>query len=248
MKWSLIHSKIEDTSIGKMDFNTFLNNTAANDYNTLIYGILCSTYPDDDVIPLKCEHCHKDFKHGYSTRSLIRVESMGDRLKDAITSIADASTNEDDAKAVHETSLINTVKKIKLPASEIIVEVYVYSAYDLINKYIKDISNLNDDRFNEAAIMATLIRTMYIPDDDEPGTYFDIDTTPEIIEVIYNLSDIDIRAIGKITDDLFEDMSIDYGFMNIRCPHCGHYTESYSFDIETLLFYRYRQALAMISE
>jgi len=161
---------------------------------------------------------------------------------------ADASINEADAKEVHEQALVNTVKKIKLPASEIIVEIYVQSAYDLVNKSIKDLTNLKDDKYGAAAIMSTLVRTMYIPDDDEPGTYFEIDTTMEIIEVIYNLSDIDIRVITKFTEDMLEDMDIEFGFMNIRCPKCGHFTETYTFDIESLLFHKYRQALEAMSE
>ena len=247
-KWSLLHSKLESTSIGNMDFNEFLSNTAASDYNTLVYGILCSTYPDDDYIPLTCEHCKKDFKHGYSTRSLIRVENMSDRLKDAIATAVDASVNAADAKEAHSEALVNVVKKIKLPASEIIAEIYVQSAYDFINKTIKEIANLKDDKYNNAAIMSTLVRTLYIPDEDEPGTYFEIDTTMEIVEVIYSLSDTDVRVIAKLTENLLNDMDIEYGFMNIKCPHCGHFTETFNFDIETLLFHRYRQALEQTIE
>ncbi len=247
-KWSLIHSKIEDTSIGKMGFNEFLSNTAFSDYNTLIYGILCSTYPDDDSIPLKCEHCKKEFKHNYSTRSLIRAEKMEDKLKDAFMEIVDASYNETDAKAVHDNALVSVIRKIKLPASEIIAEIYVQTAHDFINKTVKGTVNLKDDKYNEAAIMSSMVKAMYIPDDEEPGSYFEVDTTEEIIEVIFSLSDIDVRVITKIAEDLLNDMDIEYGFMDIKCPHCGHYTPSFTFDIESLLFIRYRQALDMISE
>jgi len=56
-KWTLIHSKVESTSIGKMDFNTFLNNVASLEYDILVYGILCATFPDEDVFPLTCPMC-----------------------------------------------------------------------------------------------------------------------------------------------------------------------------------------------
>lgn len=245
-KWSLIHSKLENTSIGKMDFNEFLLNTAANDYNTFIYGLLCATYPDDDTLPLTCDKCKKNFEHRYSVKSLIRAESMADRLKDSIMNIVDNSISEEGAKRVHENSLISQIKRIVLPNSGIIAEIYVQSAYDLINKSIKDLTENNDEKYAQTAVLSTLINAFYIPDPDEPGTYFEVDTAAEISKTIYNLNEIDVMIIRKIGEDLMEDMSISYGLMNVTCPHCGNYTPFIEMELENILFYRYRQALSTV--
>lgn len=242
-KWSLIHSKIESTSIGDMSFNDFLLNTAAGDYNIFIYGLLCSTYPDDDVIPLTCEHCKKDFDHKYSVKSLIRVEEMKDRLKDAIMTTVDASITTDSAKKAHDEAPISQVKRVKLPNSGIIAEVYVQSAYDLINKSIKDLADNKDPKYNQAAILSTLIRTFFIPDPDEEGSYYEVDSGIDIAKTLYTLNELDVMIIRRFGDNMLEDLSMQFGLMDITCPACKHFTATLEMDLESILFYRYRQAM-----
>jgi len=247
-KWSLIHNKIESTSLGKMDFNEFLMNTAASDYNTFIYGLLCSTYPDDDEIPLTCEKCKKPFNHKYSVRSLIRAEAMSEKLQDTFMNIVDNSVTEESAKKVHEDSLISYVKRIKLPHSGIIAEIYVQSAYDLINKSIKDLTDNTDEKYAQTAVLSTLINKFYVPDPDEPGSYFEVDSGADISKTLYTLNEIDILVIRKMGEDLLNDMSVSYGLMDITCPHCGNYVPFIEMELENILFYRYRQALSTVIE
>lgn len=247
-KWSLIHSKLENTSLGKMDFNEFLVNTAASDYNTFIYGLLCSTYPDDDEIPLTCDKCKKSFNHKYSVRSLIRAEAMSDKLKDTFMNIVDNSVTEESAKQVHDESLVSYVKRVKLPHSGIIAEIYVQSAYDLINKSIKNLSDNKDEKYAQTAVLSTLINNFYVPDPDEPGSYFEVDSAADIAKTIYTLNEVDVLVIRKFGEEIMSDMSISYGLMDIKCPHCGKYTPFIEMELENILFYRYRQALNTVIE
>jgi len=242
-KWSLIHNKLENTSIGKMDFNEFLMNTAASDYNTFIYGLLCSTYPDDDTMPLTCDKCGRGFDHKYSVKSLIRAEAMGEKLQDTVMNIVDNSVGEESAKRVHDEALVSFVKRVKLPNSGIIAEIYVQSAYDLINKSIKDLTDNTDEKYTQTAVLSTLINKFYIPDPEEEGTYFEIDSGLEISKTIYTLNEVDVLVIRKLGEDLLNDMSISYGLMDVKCPHCGAYKPFIEMELETILFYRYRQAL-----
>lgn len=247
-KWSLIHNKLENTSLGKMDFNEFLINTASNDYNTFIYGLLCSTYPDDDTIPLTCDKCKKSFDHKYSVKSLIRAEAMSEKLQDTFMTIVDNSVSEESAKKVHDEALISYVKRVKLPHSEIIAEIYVQSAYDLINKSIKDLTDNTDEKYSQTAVLATLINKFYVPDPDEPGTYFEVESGIDISKTLYTLNEVDILVIRKLGEDLLDDMSVSYGLMDVKCPHCGKYTPFIELELENILFYRYRQALNTVIE
>lgn len=241
-KWSIIYNKLENTSIGKMSFDEFLQNTAAIDYNTFIYGLLCSTYPDDDKLPITCAKCKNEFEHQYSTRSLIRAEKMSDELKDTFMKIVDNSVDEQSAKKVHEDSRIYEVKRVLLPVSGIIAEVYVQSAFDLINKSIKELQENKDTKYDNTSVMSTFIRTFYIPDED--GSYYEVDNAIDISKTLYNLSEKDVLVIRNQSDKLMENISIEYGLMNIKCPKCGHYTSTLNIDLENILFYRYRQTLS----
>lgn len=241
-KWSLIYNKLDSTSIGKMSFDEFMHNTASVDYNTFIYGLLCSTYPDDDKLPITCPKCKKEFEHLYSTRSLIRVEKMDEVLQDTIMKIVDNSVTEASAKAVHDESPISIVKTIKLPVSGIIAEVYVQSAYDLINKSIKGLQENKDSKYNNAAVLSTFIRTFYIYDESD-GSYFTVDDANDILQTLYSLSEVDVLVIRNMGDKLVEHTTVEYGLMDITCPHCKHYMPTLDLELENILFYRYRQIL-----
>lgn len=245
-KWSLIHSKIESTSIGNMDFNEFLFNTAATDYNNFIYGILCATYPDVDTIPIKCPECKTQHEHSYSVRQLIRAERMSESLLEQFTKIIDASTSEHEALKVHEDAPIKQVRGIRLPVSGIIVEVQVQSAYDLINNSIKSISTEDESnaKYKDAAILATLIKRALIEDPENPEEMFEFTDSGEIAQIVYQLRERDLLIIKKIGDELMNDLTIEYGFMKIKCPTCGKFTPHLLVDPEQLLFQRYRQELS----
>jgi len=249
-KWSLVHSKVDTTSIGTMDFNTFLQHTAAVDYNVFIYGILCATYPDVDKIPLKCENkdCKKQFDHEYTVKSLIRAEKMSEKLQDLIVSIIDASHSDDLAKQKHSNSAVNVVKTVKLPMSGYLAECYVQSAYDFIYRSIKGLSENKDPKYNQASVLSSVVKTIYVPDPDEPGTYVEISDALDIAKVIYTLKDTDILVITKQGDLLLNDLSFEFGLMNVTCPHCKKHTVSLPMDIESILFYKYQQAMTTTIE
>lgn len=242
-KWSLIYDKIESTSLGKMTYNEFLINTAAIDMNSFIYGILCATYPDDDTIPLTCQKCKTDFKHGYSIRSLIRAEKMSDRLKELMMSAVDGSVREDLAKAAHDAAPISQVERIKLPVSGIITELHVQSAHDFINKTAKELSAENrEEKYENATIMSTAVNKFFIPDlEENDGSYFEIDEPMDIVKTIYSLGDVDNDILTKKANDILDGISFEFGLMSITCPKCNHFTATIPMDIENVLFYKYQQ-------
>lgn len=244
-KWSLIHSKIESTSIGDMDFNEFLFNTAASDYENFIYGLLCATYPDEDTVSLKCPNCGKSHPHSYTVRSLIRAELMSDELKEQFAHIIDSSASLTTAVEAHDNSPVKQVVGIKLPCSGMLVELHVQSAYDFINNSVKSVVDDEDSnaRWRDAVVMATLIRRILVDDPDDPEVPFEITNTKDIAEIIFNLNTTDIRVIKKYGEKLISNMNIEYGFMKVHCDVCGEDYDSLSISPESLLFRRYHQDL-----
>jgi len=241
-KWSLIHSKIESTSIGDMDFNEFLFNTAAGDYNNFIYGILCATYPDDDKIPMPCK-CGAKHEHSYSVRGLLRAERMSDELQNEFAKIVDASVSRETAMAVHDAAPITRVKGVKLPISGIVVELQVQSAYDLINNSLTSFSEIEDDdkKYQTATIIATLIKRALVPDPENPEEMYEFTDSLDIAKIVYELRERDILIITKLQQQMVGDLTIEYGFMKIKCPKCGKFREYMEIEPEQLLFQRCRQ-------
>lgn len=244
-KWNLIYSKLESTSIGMFkDFDDFLRHTSTLDYSTFIYGILCATYPDesnDDVIPLTCQNCKQEFDHKYTIKSLIRAELMDDELREQVANVIDSSYTLTTAVECHENSPVNQVKRYKLPQSEIIVDLAVQSVHDFIYQSVKKLSNKKDSKYSQASILSTAVQTFYIPDAD--GSYFEIDDPEEVTEVIYNLNDTDIKVLNVKMQDLLTNKQLEFGLMDMTCPHCQSYIESLPMNLEQILFYKYQKAL-----
>lgn len=246
-KWSLIHSKIESTSIGDMDFNEFLFNTAASDLNTFMYGLLCATYPDEDKIPLPCPKCESTHEHIYSPRELLRPERMSQSLQNEFGRIIDASVSRETAMAVHDTAPVTRVKSVKLPISGIVVEVQVQSAYDLINNSLTSFSETTPDekkQYQQASILATFIKRALVPDPENPEEMYEFTNSLDIAKIVYELRERDILIITNIQRQMVGDLTIDYGFAKIKCPKCGNFRKYMAVDPEDLLFQRYRQELS----
>ena len=243
-RWSLIHSKIDSTSIGKMNFTEFMRNTASQDYDTLLYGIMCSTYPDEDKMEITCRKCGNKYEHAYLIRSLLRVEEMSDELKDVIMKTVDNSFTEETAKEWHEQSPVCAVTRIKLPVSGIICDIGIRSMYDNLNNIISELNNKENAKYEDALVQSVVIRAMYIPDEEaNDGSYFEIENGLDIAKTVYNLNKVDSDIILKKSMDEIKDLSPSYGLMNMKCPHCGDFVASENVDLSLLLFYLNRQAM-----
>lgn len=249
-KWSIIYSKIVSTSLGELTFNEFLTKTASLDYNILVYGILCSTYPDDDVIQLTCraDGCKKNFDHQYSIRSLMRVEQMSEKMMDLIADAVDNSYSLETSKECHENAPVNKVEQYILPSSGYVVELQVQTAYDLIYKSIKELADKDRDKTrDDAVILSTAIGRVLI-EDPEDGEYFEFDAPKDICDIICSLDATDTSILTTLANKFLDGLDVKFGLMDIECPSCKHYTPSIDMDIESILFYRYQQAMSMVAE
>lgn len=245
-KWSTIYDKIHSTSIGYMTFNEFLKKTVATDYNNFIYGLLCSTYPDNDKIPLKCQNpkCNHEYDFQYEVRKLLRVEKMNDDLKKRVAQIVDASHTEESAKRLQQQSLAESTDVFELPISKYVVELYSQSVHDLINTSIKGLETNDDKRYNTAAVLSTSVRAMYVEDPEEPDTYIEYNEPLDITKLIYSLMTKDLMILTRKIEKLVDDCNFEYGLMNVTCPKCKRYEKTVEFNIETILFYRYQQEMS----
>lgn len=243
-KWTLIHSKVEDTSIGKMDFNTFLSSVSQMEYDMFVYGILCATYPEVDTFPLECEKCKREIEHKYTVRTLLRAEEMSERLAAAVRHTVDNSYTEEAAKECFETSLLNTTETIKLPNSEYVCDISVQTAYSFIHDSINAIEKM-ESKYNQAAMLASSVLTLLVPDPDSPGEYFEIEDTEDIIKIIYSLNNLDISVLGTKIGKLIEGMNFSFGLMDINCdnPKCRNHVNTVDVDLDSILFIKYQQAM-----
>lgn len=243
-KWSLIHSKVVDTSIGKMNFNTFLRSVAQLEYDCFVYGILCATYPEEDEFPLKCPECKQDITHKYMVRGLLRAERMSDKLKEAFKKTVDASYMKSTAEKCFDESLLNTEVAIELPESGFYVGLSAQSAYDFIHDSVESINKM-DAKYQQAAILSSTINVICVPDPSDPGAYYEVDDSEDIIKLVYSLCDKDIGILGAKIGSMLDDMEFSYGLFDVNCPKkkCGNHIDYIPIDLDSILFQKYQQAM-----
>ena len=244
-KWTLLHSKVESTSIGKMDFNTFLNNVASLEYDILVYGVLCATFPDEDIFPLTCPMCKTDIEHKYEMRSLLRAEEMSEKLMGMVKHVADNSYTEEMAKKCFDESVLNTEKSILLPDSEFICTIGVQNAYSFIYDSVNAIDKL-EEKYNQATIISSAVSKIFVPNPDDDGaTYLEVDDTTDKIKLIYSLNAKDISILSTKIGEITEGLEFKFGLMDITCPNkkCRHHVNSVEVELDTILFHKYQQAM-----
>ena len=244
-KWTLLHSKVESTSIGKMDFNTFLNNVASLEYDILVYGVLCATFPDEDIFPLTCPMCKSEIEHKYEMRSLLRAEEMSPKLMDLVKNVADNSYTEEMAKKCFDESVLNTEKSIQLPDSEFICTIGVQNAYSFIYDSVNAIDKM-EEKYNQATIISSAVSKIFVPNPDDDGaTYLEVDDTTDKVKLIYSLNAKDISILSTKIGEITEGLEFKFGLMDITCPNkkCRHHVNSVEVELDTILFHKYQQAM-----
>lgn len=242
-KWSLIHSKVETTSIGKLDFNTFLNSVSQMEYDVFVYGILCATYPEEDTFPLACPECKTNLEHKYTMRTMLQSDKMSERLVKEFKRAVDNSYTEEASKHCCETSLLNTNKVYELPESKYIVKLGIPTAYSHIYESIAAIDQM-DVKYARAAVLASTIDSIFVPD-PEDGEYLEFDDIESIIKVVYSLNAKDIGIVGAKIGELIQGLDFTFGLNNVKCrnPKCDHFEEMVEVELDSILFHKYQQAI-----
>lgn len=260
-KWNFIYSKLVSSSVKFKSFDDFIKRTAVMDYNNFIFGILAASYPDTDEIGLNCadRNCpgkitksaggkevrSRDYEYNYNVRGLIRPERMSAALVDRFTTIIDNSYVEATAEDTHKNSPVMTVKRYRLQHSGYIIDAGIESVHDFIYNASRAADSLEDEKYRNTLATSTLVRKLYIPDGE--GSYYEFEDKLDIAKAIYELSDnADVRSIIKVNGELSQDLSMEFGFVDVTCPYCKNVTDFVPVDPDDILFHKYRQETATI--
>lgn len=237
-----VFSKIKEFSAKawKPSFDEWLEQTAFLDYNTLMYGIFCSTYPDSSELMYECPHCGKTIRTKIHNSELIRTDNTK-MLHDLTEEI---SKHADTKKEIEEFSLVSAKKSnltpIKLPNSEFVVTIKLPTLKDVLKVY-KELSE------SELLSLSSeeLDRLIFVKDVYVPQVKDGVKT--ELVAPVEELTDriMVLRTILPddgllISDEIYtklENNHITYSISNKKCKYCGE-TGTVAIDMEALLFFQ----------
>lgn len=246
---SVMFNNMTNVSTGPFeDFEDFLKKTAYTDIPMGLYGMYVATQPEIQAIRLECgdEKCKKNFDWKFNTRSLLRLEKCTKKFLDNMSRIANASPFE--FKTIQKEAPVNNSKFIKLPISNIIVEMGIISCYEFLNNLIPVLDEKTfEDNFGDSKVYAnnvlllTAVRSVILPKRDGGTVRFT--NYKDILDALYLVKSDEVKIIASVASKLTAEYQSVFAFNNVVCPHCGAKTESLEVSMDDLVFRTYQQSM-----
>lgn len=250
--WTLIYNKLKFSSIGNFDsFNDFIKNTAIDDFEHFIFGILCSSFPEDDELTFNCktESCKQEFKIKYKNSDLIRTNEASDECKIRLMKTIEASNILENAKVFHQESMLFNANRISISDTDsVLCDIYTPSVYDVITRIYTELDkdklpvpNKKDDENTFICSLITKIKAFYLMvSDEEDGepSYLEITSPNDIYDVIHRLDKDEVAKLVTYISNLFTQYYIGYGISKVQCPYCHTNYDAYTVSPSDMLFHR----------
>lgn len=235
-----VYEKINSTSVGKVDFETFLKMTSLYDLASLIFGIYCQTFKTEADFTVTCPHCKESMSVKVPNKDLILIKD-NETYANIQEILGSVSTPEDAmSKAV-----INLAEQTVLPASKMIFKLKIPTLY----KYLEVIGSVKPEKFDEAKdILGVLVfvENVYKLDitklvKEKKVAYYEVKDRAEIAEAIANMEVEDSKVLQEAIAKKTEKYSIDYAIKKFNCLKCKKEMGPIPIDIEELTFFRLEQ-------
>ena len=216
-------------------FEQFLKSTCYFDYNTLLYGLYCATYPENNKFEITCNNkdCENTIEIVVPASRLIQVfdkDSMRE-LNQKILSEANTKEKIDQLSALNQEPTA-----IELSQSKYIVVLREPSMFDVLELLRKYGNELSDSSILITNIMIMCSKIL-IPNSDKTE-YTEINDGKKIITVLNSLTPNDINEIKEEVETKSAERHISYAIKNVKCNKCGNVIDTVDVNIEDILFPR----------
>ena len=232
---------VETTSVGKMDFNTWLKVTSFFDVETLLYGAYCMTFPYENKYPIRCPKtdCGRHFDTVVNNNTL--VETRGDGK--IFAKINEVISNVNKAEQLVANSHVHTTERVMMDESKIIFDIQIPSLYDYLENILGKVRYNEEyaEKNSQSLGLALFIKQALLPDIDhlrETGQlrYIPLDDRTKLIELIAGLPYFDGQDLAERIDKFSENLHIVYSIKGVKCPECGYEFPDIPMDMENVLF------------
>lgn len=232
-KFLHVFKHVTNSSIGKLSLKHAIKIISYYDIDTLFYGLYVATHPTESEIMRTCDKCNKEFYARLLSRNLLLNGEEFTKSSDYIkhnTTLDDVLRNSSLNKEYVKQHDFGLIIHYKNPSISSFLNTVRSVSQDNIQKY-PDIVELI---YNISKVLIPIPNT-----DNEVVAY----TEPnDIIEIISSLKRPEYKYdIIDVIEEIRPSAVPEYGFEEVKCPHCGHKNQQHALNIQTLLFLLARQ-------
>lgn len=241
---STIYNNIAETTIGKFNsFEDFLKRTAWVDINTLLYGLVVSTYPEVDTVLINCGRCGHRFEQKYFVRDLMDLKNASTAYLQKLDDLMNCTPDKFEEFA--KEAPIFKRKYIVMPESHYVVEIGLVSAYEYLYTVLQNYlspsfkQDHSDDvnNFLEYNIMyMTMVRSISIPKSN--GKYTKYSSFEDMLQILYRMKPGDQQILNGILARYGECYTVDFSIKNAVCPKCKNVSSETEVDMNDLIFFK----------
>jgi hypothetical protein len=218
--FKIIYTHLEESSLGYLSFEDFLNTTSYFDLQTLLFGIYCQTYREVNRVPVTCPACKTTTTLEINNEAFISTKDEG-----IYADLANILKSGNVADALSK-SMVHTRDRIFLKDSKIIVDVFTPSLRDYLN-LVKIIKEESIEEKQELLSLFLNIEQIFIPDvlnfkkTGQPS-FYTIDNLEERFNFFCKINPNEFKILEKDIHERIKKRAIHYktpeGIKCTRCP------------------------------
>jgi len=233
--YEVIHSHLENTSVGKVGLKDWLKITSFHDLETLMYGVYCQTFPENNEFDVTCGSCNK--ATSLIVNNVTLAESKDDTIYAKIEEIV-RSVNKSEDLIAH--SMVHTTHRIVLPETKIVFDIQTPSLWDHL-ELLNSMDQRTIEEFADTIGTMLFIKNMYLLDVARTratgkASYYPVDDKNRQLHLISRLGIKDGDSLSDAVNSRVEKYAISYSVKNAKCTHCSDSLGNLPIDIETALF------------
>jgi len=232
--YKVLFKHIDSMNVPKPSFNDWLKITAYHDKDIIVYGMYAITYPKAIDFDIKCRKCGGNNKIPLGPESIVAVKN-----EEVFIKVMEILQTIPSYKEILEKSVVGKIKKVLLPRSKIIAELYQPSLADHLN-ILNSINEKNSD--SHTAIGYNLfIKKIFMLDIEKSrelkkASYIQITDMDKIISIISNIPEDDEKFLDAEIEKDHKEYNISYEIGKFNCIHCLEENPPTPLDVEQILF------------
>lgn len=232
--YKTIFSKINTTSIGKMDYKTWLRVTSFFDLPSLMYGIYNQTFPGDTTFEITCRHCQQPTDVIVNNETLIDVKD-----EETYAKLGEIVNHAKKPEDLLKDSIVNKYTRSVLPEDKVLVDIQTPSLWNHL-ELLASVDKRQLEELDDVIGTMLFIKNLYVLDISalQKGQvkYSEVTDKNQIVNILRNLEVNDAKALGDAIADRTEKYAIYYKIKDHNCSKCGNSVGDIPVDMETMLF------------